>query len=158
MTGPEDVAVTELRVRYAETDAMGVAYYANYFVWFELGRTDWIRGRGMTYREFEERGILLPVVEAHCAYKASARYDDLVRVETTVVALNPARVSFAYRAARVAPDGAGDGGILLAEGCTDHVFLTREGRITRLNRYPELWEMLSGAGAAGRREGGRGVA
>jgi len=70
---------TEIRVRYAETDAMGVVYYANYLVWFELGRTDWIRAHGMTYREFEEHGVLLPVIEAHCAYRASARYDDLVR-------------------------------------------------------------------------------
>lgn len=137
--------VTEIRVRYAETDAMGVVYYANYLVWFELGRTDWIRAHGVTYREFEERGVLLPVREARCAYRASARYDDLVRLETTAVALTPARVSFAYRATRADP--AGD--ILLAEGQTDHVFLTREGRLTRLTRHPALWERLSGAFAGG---------
>ncbi len=107
MTGPADSASTEIRVRYAETDAMGVVYYANYFVWFEIGRTDWIRGRGVTYREFEEQGVLLPVVEAHCAYRASARYDDLVRLETRLAALTPARVSFAYRATRAEPAGTG---------------------------------------------------
>lgn len=137
-------AVTELRVRYAETDAMGVVYYANYFVWFELGRTEWIRARGLTYREIEEAGILLPVVEAHCAYRAGARYDDLVRLETTVTALTPARVSFAYRATRAAPGGE----TLLVEGRTAHVFLTREGRIARLTRHPRLWAALGAAFAA----------
>ncbi len=156
MTGPADSASTEIRVRYAETDAMGVVYYANYLVWFELGRTDWIRAHGMSYRELEDAGILLPVIEAHCAYKASARYDDLVRLETRVVALSPARVSFAYRATRTdaatgtATDAGTDGGeTLLAEGRTAHVFLTREGRIARLNRHPRLWRALTGAFAAG---------
>lgn len=141
---------TEIRVRYAETDAMGVVYYANYFVWFELGRTDWIRARGPTYRAMEEAGILLPVVEAHCVYRASARYDDLVRLETVAAALTPARVSFAYtlRAVRAAREGAPGGETLLAEGRTDHVFLTREGRIARLTRHPRLWEALAAAYAA----------
>ena len=156
MTGATGVTVTEIRVRYAETDAMSVVYYANYLVWFELGRTDWIRAHGMSYRELEDAGILLPVIEAHCAYKASARYDDLVRLETRVVALSPARVSFAYRATRTdaatgtATDAGTDGGeTLLAEGRTAHVFLTREGRIARLNRHPRLWRALAGAFAAG---------
>lgn len=145
--GPAGAAptVTEIRVRYAETDAMGVVYYANYLVWFELGRTDWIRAHGVTYREFEEQGVLLPVREAHCLYRASARYDDLVRLETSAIALSPARVSFAYRATRVDPAGA----TLLAEGRTDHVFLTREGRLTRLTRHPALWTRLSAAYTGG---------
>ena len=132
-------SVTELRVRYAETDAMGVVYYANYLTWFELGRTDWIRVHGVTYREMEEHGILLPVVEARCSYRASARYDDRVRVATTATRLTPARISFAYRVTRPEPDG---GETLLAEGSTDHVFLTREGKIARLNRHPQLWARL----------------
>lgn len=138
MNGPGGQAVTEIRVRYAETDQMGVVYYANYLVWFEIGRTDWIRGHGISYREFEEQGVLLPVVEAHCAYRASARYDDLVRLETTVVTLTPARISFAYRVTRADQDG----DTALAEGRTDHVFMSREGRIVRLTRHPVLWERL----------------
>ncbi len=163
MTGATGVTVTEIRVRYAETDAMAVVYYANYLVWFELGRTDWIRAHGMSYRELEAAGILLPVIEAHCAYKASARYDDLVRLETRVVALSPARVSFAYRATRTdaatgaATNAATEGGeTLLAEGRTAHVFLTREGRIARLNRHPRLWRALAGAFAAGEAAAGGG--
>ena len=163
MSGGADAAgrasATEIRVRYAETDAMGVVYYANYFVWFELGRTDWIRMHGVTYREFEEQGILLPVVDAQCAYKASARYDDLVRLETTVTALTPARISFAYRATRAdrpAP-GAEPRATLLAEGRTDHVFVTRDGHVARLNRHPHLWRALAPAFAAAR-AGGPGAA
>ncbi|MDP9374440.1 MAG: acyl-CoA thioesterase [Chloroflexota bacterium] len=151
MTG---VTVTEIRVRYAETDAMGVVYYANYLVWFELARTDWIRAHGMSYREMEDAGILLPVIEAHCEYRASARYDDLVRLETRVTALSPARVSFAYRVTRPAPAADGVGETLLAEGRTAHVFLTREGRIARLNRHPRLWAALSGAFASGQTAAG----
>ena len=139
-TGATDGAVTtELRVRYAETDAMGVVYYANYLVWFELGRTDWIRAQGVTYREFEEQGILLPVIQASCTYKSSARYDDLVRITTTVTALTRTRVTFGYRVTRRAPEPAA----LLAEGHTEHVFLTRAGRPTRLDRHPHLWAALA---------------
>src|SRR5215203_2937356 len=126
--GQEPVAL-DFRVRYAETDAMSVVYYANYFVWFELGRTEWIRAHGVTYRQFEDEGILLPAVHASCGYKASARYDDLVRIETTVTKLTRARVSFAYRVLCVDPGPAA----LLAEGHTDHVFLSRDRRLVRLD-------------------------
>jgi acyl-CoA thioester hydrolase len=144
--GPDGrTSLTELRVRYAETDTMGVVYYANYLIWFELGRTDWIRAHGVSYREFEEQGVLLPVVEARCSYKASARYDDVVRIATTVTALTPARISFSYRVTRPEPEG---GETLLAEGATDHVFMTRDRRIARLNRHPELWSRLTSAFAA----------
>ena len=71
-------SVTTLRVRYAETDQMGVVYYANYFVWFEVARADLLRSLGWTYREMEDAGVLLPVIEAHCEYRRPARYDDEV--------------------------------------------------------------------------------
>ena len=73
MTSPR--STSRVRVRYAETDKMGVVYYANYFVWFEVGRTDLLRGAGWTYREMEVDGISLPVIEAHCDYRQPARYD-----------------------------------------------------------------------------------
>ena len=139
---------TDLRVRYAETDAMGVVYYANYLAWFELGRTGWIRAHGFTYREVEEQGLLLPVTHASCDYRQSARYDDLVRVETTITKLSRASVAFGYRVVRAepAPD------TLLADGRTEHVFLTRAGRIARLDRKSPFWIALSrgvaGTGAA----------
>jgi acyl-CoA thioester hydrolase len=139
------MVASELRVRYAETDAMGVVYYANYLVWFELGRTDWIRAHGVTYREFEEHGILLPVVHASCDYRQSARYDDLVRVETTVTKLSRAGVDFAYRIVRVEPGPAS----LLVEGRTEHAFMSREGRIMRLDRDSPFWAALLASIAAG---------
>ena len=135
----------QLRVRYAETDAMGVVYYANYFVWLELGRTEWIRAHGVSYRELEERGILLPVTHAACDYRQSARYDDLVRIETTVARLTRASVAFSYRIVRADPAPE----IVLAEGRSEHVFLSREGKIVRLDRGSPLWLALSTAAGAG---------
>ena len=83
--GADDATrVTEFRVRYAETDQMGVVYYANYLVWCEIGRTEFLRSLGRSYADLERDGILLAVAEASLRYHASARYDDLVRVETTL--------------------------------------------------------------------------
>lgn len=89
-----------VRVRYAETDQMGVAYHANYLVWCELGRTDYIRAHGMSYAEMEARGVLLAVSEAELRFHASARYDDEVRVETTLSAVRSRQVEFRYRLLR----------------------------------------------------------
>ena len=137
--GQLGTVASELRVRYAETDAMGVVYYANYFIWFELGRTDWIRAHGVTYRQFEEQGVLLPVIHAACDYRSSARYDDLVRIETTVTALSRVRVSFGYRVLRVEPGPEA----LLATGSTEHPFMSREGRPIRLDRQSPFWLKLT---------------
>jgi acyl-CoA thioester hydrolase len=139
--GSGSMVASELRVRYAETDAMGVVYYANYLVWFELGRTEWIRAHGVSYRELEEQGVLLPVTHASCDYRQSARYDDLIRIETTVARLTRARVAFTYRIVRAAPAPE----LLLAEGRSEHVFLSREGRIVRLDRQSPFWTTMMAA-------------
>src|SRR5262245_42099378 len=76
-------SVTTLRVRYAETDRMGVVYYANYLVWFEVARADLMRSLGWTYREMEESGVILPVIEAHCEYRRPTRYDEEIEVRTS---------------------------------------------------------------------------
>src|SRR5262245_28192662 len=73
---------TQVRVRYADTDQMGVVYYANYLVWFEVARTEWLREGGWSYREMEADGISLPVIEAHCEYRQPARYDDEIEIRT----------------------------------------------------------------------------
>jgi len=93
-----------VRVRYAETDQMGVVYYANYFVWFEVGRTDLLRGSGWSYREMEADGFSLPVVEAYCEYRRSARYDDDLDIRTTGELLSPVRVRFNYAVIRAADE------------------------------------------------------
>lgn len=130
---------TELRVRYAETDAMGVVYYANYLVWFEIGRTEWIRVHGISYRALEEQNILLPVTHASCDYRQSARYDDLVRIETTVTRLTRASMAFSYRIVRADPAPE----VVLAEGRSEHVFISRTGQIVRLDRQSPIWTMLT---------------
>jgi len=123
-----------LRVRYAETDKMGIVYYANYLVWFEIGRTDWLRQTGWTYREIEADGIQLPVIEAHCEYRQGARYDDDIEIRTTAKKVSPVRVQFDYQAIRSA-DGA-----RLATGHTVHATVDRDGRPVRMpERVKELF-------------------
>ena len=92
---------TRVRVRYAETDCMGVVYYANYFVWFEVARTDLLRELGWSYREMEHAGVSLPVIEAHCDYKRPARYDDEIDVRTEGRMISPIRMQFDYEVVRV---------------------------------------------------------
>jgi acyl-CoA thioester hydrolase len=120
------VAISKVRVRYAETDKMGIVYYANYLVWFEVGRTDLLRQRGWSYREMESDGLSLPVVEASCAYRRPALYDDELEVRTTGVLLSPVRVRFDYQVVRPAD------AVTVAEGHTVHASLDRSGRPARL--------------------------
>lgn len=108
-----------LRVRYAETDQMHVVYHANYLVWFEIGRTDLLRAAGLTYERLEkECGRMLPVAEARCRYKNSARYDDQIEIETRTELVRGPIVKFAYRVYRIEPE---EKKTLLAEGETTHV-------------------------------------
>ncbi|PYR75946.1 MAG: hypothetical protein DMF87_19240 [Acidobacteria bacterium] len=115
---------TRVRVRYAETDRMGVVYYANYFVWFEVGRTDWLRDTGHSYRAMEEEGIQLPVIEAHCEYRRAAKYDDDLEILTRATLLTPVRIRFDYEIVR--------GDETLVVGHTVHAALDRNGRPCRL--------------------------
>ena len=117
-----------LRVRYGDTDQMGFAYHANYLRWFEVGRVEMLRSLGTSYREIEEGGVRLPVLEAHCRYVEPARYDDLIVIETGVAELRRASVRFGYRVRRESDDQ------LLAFGHTEHCFLDRDGRPTRAPR------------------------
>jgi acyl-CoA thioester hydrolase len=105
---------------------MGVVYYANYFVWFEVGRTDLLRHAGLSYREMESCGLSLPVVEAHCGYRQPARYDDDLEIRTRGSLLSPVRVRFDYEIARL-----GDS-VVLADGHTIHASLDSGGKPRRL--------------------------
>jgi len=89
-------SISVIRVRYAETDKMGVVYYANYFVWFEVARADLLRSLGWTYREMEHAGVTLPVIDAQCEYRRPARYDDEIEVRTKGRMLSPVRMEFTY--------------------------------------------------------------
>lgn len=119
-------SVSTVRVRYAETDKMGVVYYANYFVWFEVGRTDLLRSLGWTYREMEQAGVALPVIEAHCDYHRPARYDEELNVTTEGRLLSPVRMEFQYRVVRC-----GDLAVA-ASGRTVHAAVDVAGRPCRL--------------------------
>ena len=127
--------VTTIRVRYAETDAMGVAYYANYFVWFEVARGDWLRPSGGTYRALEASGISLPVIEAYCDYRRPARYDDEVEIATVGRMLSPVRVEFTYEASVKGQPGP------IATGRTVHAAVGTDGRPRRLPE--DIVEVLS---------------
>jgi len=118
--------VSTVRVRYAETDKMGVVYYANYFVWFEVARADWLRAMGWRYRDMEAAGMSLPVIEAHCDYHRPTRYDDELHVTAEARLLTPVRVEFTYEVVRV------DDGARAASGRTVHATLDRGGRPCRL--------------------------
>jgi acyl-CoA thioester hydrolase len=114
---------TEVRVRYAETDQMGIVYYANYLVWFEIGRVELLRALGFSYSLLErEHQCILPVIEARCRYRSPARYDDRILIETSPAMLKGSVLKFAYRILRKAPDSLeGEEPTLLAEGETVHV-------------------------------------
>ena len=125
------VSQTRIRVRYAETDQMGVVYYANFFIWFEIGRVELLRQLGFHYKQMEiDDDCHIPVVEANCRYKSPAHYDDELLLETTVLALRRSVIKFGYRLLR--PEN--DANTLLAEGATTHVTVDRAMRPVRLPR------------------------
>jgi len=128
------VIPSRCRVIYGDTDNMGIVYYANYLRFFELGRNEYMRARGVTYREVESRGLALPVTEARCRYLRPARYDDLLTVETRVTRARGARVVFSYAIRNEA-------GELLAEGETEHAAVGAGGRPQRVP--PDLLEVLA---------------
>ncbi|HEX2522792.1 MAG TPA: thioesterase family protein [Terriglobia bacterium] len=114
---------TEVRVRYAETDQMGLVYYANYLVWFEVGRAEFCRERGFAYRDFErENDAYLAVAEAQCRYRTPARYDDLLLIRTRVAEFRKRTIRFVYEVVRKNPQ------TLVATGSTLHVVLDSQGR------------------------------
>jgi acyl-CoA thioester hydrolase len=120
---------TKLRVRYSETDKMGIVYYANYLVWFEIGRAEYCRARGFSYRDMEESdNAFLVVAEAYCRYKAPAYYDDELIIRTHITELRKRSLRFGYEIVRVADD------IVVAEGETGHVITDCAGRV---RSFPE---------------------
>lgn len=121
---------TDLRVRFAETDQMGVVHHSVYPVWFEAGRVEWMRQRSLSYRELEESGISLAVARLEVWYRSPARFDDLIRVESTMRSARSRQVVFDYRLT-VLPVG-----VLVATGSSEHVPTDRSGKAVRL---PSAW-------------------
>lgn len=116
-----------IRVLYGDTDAMGQVYYGNYLKWFELGRAEWFRSCGMSYREVETAGIFLPVIEAHCNYLKPAFYDDVLIVATRFHLAGPARLRFDYEIRR--------GATVITSGYTVHVCMNKERRVVKPPPY-----------------------
>ena len=125
-----------VRVRYAETDQMGVVHHSAYLAWMEVARTEYLRARGIPYRSLEERGIRMPVLEVRASYKIPARYDEEVKLTARLAASSPVRFRFEYDMRRV-PDGA-----LLCTGCSEHVATDLAGRPRRIPK--ELLDLIGG--------------
>jgi len=118
----KDTIDCEVRVRYAETDKMGVAYYANYLIWFEVGRSEFCRKKGFSYTALEELGYLLVVTDVHCRYRNPARYDDLLTVRTRLKGANRRIITFGYQILRKGTD------VVVAEGETRHLSIDLNGK------------------------------
>ncbi|MGB7606746.1 MAG: thioesterase family protein [Lutisporaceae bacterium] len=140
----ENYYESKLRVRYAETDAMGIVYHSNYYVWFEVGRGDFLRRFDMSYKQMEEIGIILPVVESHCRYRIPAQYDDLLTIRTQVKELGAVKLSFQYQVIRDLDN------TLLAEGETVHAFTDKTKKpLNMKKKNSELYNLLMKAANKG---------
>jgi acyl-CoA thioester hydrolase len=127
-----------VRVIYGDTDQMGVVYYANYFRYFELARSEYFRARGGSYRDVEREGRFLPVVEASCSFRGSARYDDLLVIQAEISELRRASLTFAYELRRQGDER------ILCTGKTVHACVGRDGKPVRIPE--QLVSMLQGRG------------
>ena len=137
--GIETAAMTRYRVIYGDTDQMGIVYYANYLRWFEKGRSEFLRQMALPYASIEQQGFHFPVIEVTCRYNQPARYDDIVKIETKLVEVGRAKLTFSYRITREPDDG------LLATGATKHACVDRAGRPVRMPKV--LMDALTGVGA-----------
>lgn len=129
---------TILRARYGETDQMGIIYHPNYYIYFELGRTEFLReASGMSYKDMEDAGVMLPLSETHCKYRIPARYDDELVVRTSMKEMTVARITFSYQLLRKRDN------TLLAEGETMHAFTNTSGKPINLKKnYSDLYDKL----------------
>lgn len=131
------IGETELKVRYVETDQMGIVHHSNYYAWFEVGRTEFTKLCDMTYSYMEIQGIMMPVIESSCKYIEGAKYEDEIIIKTWIENLGRARVTFKYDVVRKMDNK------LLAQGSTSHAFVGDNFRVVNLKKKkPEIWEKL----------------
>ncbi len=131
------VTEVKIRVRYKETDQMGVVHHSNYYTWFEVARTEFMRNAGMNYRQMEEKGVMLPLLETHCSYLKGARYDDLVTVRTWVSKYAGIRLTMEFEVIR------DEDGVMLAKGSTVHAFTDNKLKPLNIKRkYPEIHKLF----------------
>jgi acyl-CoA thioester hydrolase len=128
---------TKIKVRYVETDQMGIVHHSNYYSWFEVGRTEFFEQTGMSYGDIERQGILFPLIESGCIYKEGAKYQDELTIRTWIQELGNVRVTFCYEVIRDRDHK------LLATGKTVHAFVNREFKPINLKKInKDLWEKL----------------
>jgi acyl-CoA thioester hydrolase len=131
------ISESKLKVRYVETDRMGIVHHSNYYAWFEVGRGDFITKSGITYRDMEKQGIMMPLVETYCKYYEGAKYDDDIIIQTSIGEMSPVKVIFNYNVIREVD------GKLLAKGKTTQAFVSNEFKIINLKKlHSDLWERL----------------
>lgn len=130
--------VSTIRVRYSETDTMGIVYNSNYYTWFEIARTELCRMWGISYSDWEKKGLLLPVVESYCRYKRPAKYDDEIQLWVRVDDIHLHRVTFEYRIIRASDYK------LLAEGWSKHGCTDLNGKLYRKKHPFYLWVLSHG--------------
>ncbi|MCT4564565.1 MAG: acyl-CoA thioesterase [Maledivibacter sp.] len=126
-----------IRVRYGETDQMGIVYHGNYYTWFEVGRSEFFSSLGYTYRRLEEEGIILPVTESSCRYIKPAKYYDEIIIRTKIDTLKGIRITFSYEVIRKEDD------VLLASGKTIHGFVNKDLKPVKIKKVnKEVWDIL----------------
>ncbi len=131
------ISETKIVVRYAETDKMGIVHHSNYLIWYEAGRTDFIKGSSVSYSEMEEKGVLIPLAESSCKYLTGAKYEDELIIKTWVKELTPVKVEFNYSVIREKDQKE------LSKGSTLHVFVNNDFKIINLKRiHPDIYEKL----------------
>lgn len=140
-TGKEVIYVkvyeTEIRVRYSETDQMGIVHHSRYYPWFEVGRTEMFEALGYSYRRMEEEGLLLPLVESHCKYIKGAKYSDVLIISTRIESFNGVKIVFAYDVYKK------DDNVLIAKGSTVHAVVDSQFRLVNVKKSnPKLYELI----------------
>ena len=129
---------TKIKVRYAETDQMGIVHHSRYYPWFEVGRTELFSAFGKSYGDMEKAGVMMPLVETRCRYIIPAKYEDALTVKTLIKSLTPVKIEFEYEVIREA-DGA-----LLARGYTLMAFTNLDFKPVNLKKYnPEFWDYIT---------------
>lgn len=133
------MSITNIRVRYAETDAMGVVHHANYYLYFEVAREDLIREVGISYKEIEELGVMMPLVETECKYVEAAKYDDELLIEAKIIELTAVKVRIGYVVTQKST------GKIVAKGATLQTFVdSKTFKIINIKRtQEEIWNKLS---------------
>lgn len=129
---------TRVKVRYCETDQMGIVHHSRYYPWFEEGRTELFASGGMSYGEMERRGVMLPLIETQCRYIHPAKYEDALIIHTAVAEINPVKIRFSHEVERIAD------GLILARGMTMVAFTDTQFRPFNVKKHvPEIWDYIN---------------